>query len=76
MIFDMQKNTKNGLETPTGRTPQNSTGNIDFHHFFPDFLCIENSSNSHQNTGIDNIAKLTGARVEVFHIKSSFLSLK
>ena len=38
MIFDMQKNTKNGLETPTGRTPQNSTGNIDFHHFFSWFF--------------------------------------
>ena len=44
--------------------------------FLPNFLCIGNQSNSHQNTGINNIAKMTGARVGDFHVKSSFLSLK
>ena len=61
---------------PRVEPPKTALATSIFIIFFPDFLCIENSSNSHQNTGIDNIAKLTGARVEVFHIKSSFLSLK
>ena len=57
---------------PRVEPPKTALATSIFIIFFPDFLCIENSSKSHQNTRINNIANWQGRGSKFFTLNHHF----